>query len=132
MQYCIDHRDKFMSNSRTERTEYQLRERLRQDYHRQLQGPPISQRALFTTAIDEATHESIAAPFEEREATQEETDMTTEVDQLAALVAQIVRSKRNASSGRRSIVENRSDARKNTSSRRRSIVGSRTQSIKSN
>ena len=62
----------------------------RQDYRRQWQGPPISGRALLTTTIEEGTHESIPATFEEREATQGETSMTTRVDQLAAFMAQIV------------------------------------------
>ena len=70
--------------------EYQLREVPRQDYRRQLQGPPISLRAFLTTTIEEATHESVAATFEEREATQGETNMTTGLDQLAVLMAQIV------------------------------------------
>ena len=69
---------------------YQLRELPNQDYRRQLQGPPISRRALLTATIEEATHESVAATFEEREATQGEMNMTTRLDQLAALMAQIV------------------------------------------
>ena len=79
-----------MTSGRTERTEYQLRELPHQDYHRQLQGPPISQRALLTTTIEEATHESVATTLEEREATQGETNMTTGLDQLATLMAQII------------------------------------------
>ena len=65
-----------MTSGRTERTKYPLRELHvpRQDYHRQLQGPPISRRALTTTV---------------EEATQEQTNMTTELDRLATLVAQI-------------------------------------------
>ena len=79
-----------MTSGRTERTDYQLRELPRQDYRRQLQGPPISRKALLTTTIEEATHESVAATFEEKEATQGETNTTTGLDQLATLVAQIV------------------------------------------
>ena len=79
-----------MTSGRTEQTKYQLRELPHQDYHRQLQGLPISRRALLTTTIEEATHESVAVKFEEREATQEETNMTTGLDQLAARMAQIV------------------------------------------
>ena len=79
-----------MTSGRTERTEYQLRDLPHQDYCRQLQGQSISRRALLATTIEEATHESIAGTFEEREATQGETNMTTGLDQLAALMAQIV------------------------------------------
>ena len=79
-----------MTSGRTERTEYQLRELPRQDYRRQLQGPPILQRALLTTTIEEAIHESVATTFEEMEDTQGETNMTTGLDQLAALMAHIV------------------------------------------
>ena len=79
-----------MTSGRTEQTKYQLRELPHQDYCRQLQGLPVSRRALLTTTIEEATHESIAATFEEREATHGETNMTNGVDQLAALMAQIV------------------------------------------
>ena len=57
-----------------------------QDYHRQLQGPPISRRAL-TTTIEKATPESIAATGEKGEATQRETNMTTGLDQIDALIA---------------------------------------------
>ena len=78
-----------MTSGRTKRTEYQLRELPRQDYRRQLQGPLISQRALLTTTVEEATHKSVAATFEEREATQGETTMTTKLDQLAAFMAQM-------------------------------------------
>ena len=53
---------------------------MRVSYHRQLQGPPISRRALAAT-IEEATQESVAATLEEREAAQEETNMTTGLDQ---------------------------------------------------
>ena len=70
--------------------EYQLTEVPRQDYRRHLQGPKISRRALLTTTIEEATHESVAATFEEREATLGKTNMTTGLDQLAALMASIV------------------------------------------
>ena len=79
-----------MTSGRTERTEYQLRKLPRQDYRRQLQGPPILRRALLTTTIEEATHESVAATFEERDATRVEMNMTSRLDQLAALMAQIV------------------------------------------
>ena len=78
-----------MTSGRIERTKYPLRELPRQDYSRQLQGPPISRRALLTTIIEKATHESVAAPLEEKKATQGETNMTTGVDQLAALVARM-------------------------------------------
>ena len=77
-----------MSSGRSERTKYPLRELPPQDYHRQLQGPPISWRALTTTA-EEVAHESVTATLEESEATQGETNMTTELDRLAAIVAQI-------------------------------------------
>ena len=77
-----------MTSGRTEQTKYPLRELPRQDYHRQLQGPPISRRAL-TTTIEKATHESIGANGEKGEATQRETNMTTELDRLAGLVAQL-------------------------------------------
>ena len=90
MHCCIDHWDKeFMTSGRTERTKYPLGELLRKDYRQQLQGPPISRRALLTTSVEEATHESVAATLEEREATQEETNVTTEMDQLAALMAEL-------------------------------------------
>ena len=79
-----------MTSGWTKQTEYQLRELPRQDYCRQLQGLPISRRALLTTTIEEATHEAVATTLEERKATQEETNMTTGLDQLAALMAQIV------------------------------------------
>ena len=79
-----------MTSGRTGRTEYQLRELPRQDYCRKLDGPLISRRALFTTTIEEATHESLAAAFEEMETTQGETNMITGLDQLAALMVQIV------------------------------------------
>ena len=78
-----------MTSGRTERMEYQLRELPLQDYRRQLQGPPISRRALITTTIEKATHESVAATLEERKATQGETNMTTELDQLTALKARM-------------------------------------------
>ena len=78
-----------MTSGRTERTEYKLRELPHQDYCRQLQGLPISQRALLTTTIEEATQESVAAALEEREATQWETNMTTRFDQLASLMAEM-------------------------------------------
>ena len=67
---------------------YPLRELPCQDYHRQLEGPPISRRAL-TTTIEKPTHESIAATGEKGEAIQRETNMTTGLDQLTALVAQL-------------------------------------------
>ena len=76
-----------MTSCRTERTEYQLRELPRHDYRRQLQGPPISGRALLTTSVEEATHESVAGTLEERETNQGETNMTLGVNQLAALMA---------------------------------------------
>ena len=63
-----------MTSGRIERTKYPLRELPRQDYRRQLQGLPISRRALTTTVA---------------EATQGETNMTTGLDHLAALVAQL-------------------------------------------
>ena len=78
-----------MTSGRTERTEYQLRELPRQDYRQQLQGLPILRRALLTTTIQKATHESVAATLEEKGATQGEANMTTELDQLAAIMAQI-------------------------------------------
>ena len=87
-----------MTSRRFERTKYSLRELTSQDYHRQLQGPTISRRAL-TTTIEEVAHESVAATLEESEATQGETNMTTELDRLAALVAQITQK-------RRSIIKN--------------------------
>ena len=77
-----------MTSGRFERTKYLLRELPSQDYHRQLQGPPISRRAL-TTLVEEAAHMSIAATSEEREATQGETNMTTALDLLAAFMAQL-------------------------------------------
>ena len=77
-----------MTGGRIEGTKYPLRELPRQDYRRQLQGLPILRRAL-TTSVEEATHESVAATLEEREATQRETNMTTGVDQLADLMAQM-------------------------------------------
>ena len=83
-----------MTSGRSERTKYLLRELSSKNYHRQLQGPPISQRAL-TTTIEEATHESVAATLEESEATQGETNMATELDRLATLVAQITQRQNN-------------------------------------
>ena len=79
-----------MTSGRTKRTKYQLRELPRHDYRRQLQGLPILRRALLTTTIEKATHKSVAATLEEREATQVEANMTTGFDQLAGLMAQIV------------------------------------------
>ena len=78
-----------MTSGRTEQTEHQLRELPPQDYRRQLQGPPISQRALLTISLEEVTHESVAATLEEREATKGETNMTTGLDQLATFMAQM-------------------------------------------
>ena len=75
-----------MTSGRSKRTKYPLRELPSQDYHRQLQGPPISRRAL-TTTIEKATPESIAANGEKGEATQRETNMTTELDQIDTLIA---------------------------------------------
>ena len=79
-----------MTSGRTEGTEYQLRRLLRQDYRRQLQGLPISRRALLTTTVEKATHESIGATCEERQATKGESNMTTDLDQIVTLMAQIV------------------------------------------
>ena len=91
MHCCIEHQDKkLITSDRTEQREYQLRELPREDYHPQLQGPPISRRALLTTSVKEATDKSVAATFEEKEATQGEMNMSTRVDQLATLMAQIV------------------------------------------
>ena len=72
-----------MTSGRTEWMEYQLRELPHQDYRRQLQGLPISWRALLITTIEEVTHESVAATLKEREPTQGETNMTTGPNQLS-------------------------------------------------
>ena len=63
-----------MTIGRTKRTNYQLRKSPRQDYYRQLQGLPILRKAL-TTSVGEAT--------------QGETNMTTELDRLTAIVARM-------------------------------------------
>ena len=78
-----------MTSGRTKPIKYQLRELPHQDYRRQLQGPPISWRALLTTSVEEATHDFVANTLEERKATQGETNMTTGLDQLAALMAEL-------------------------------------------
>ena len=63
-----------MKSGSTEPTKYSLRELPDQDYCRQLQGPSISLRALTTTV---------------KEGTQGKTNMTTELDWLIALMAQL-------------------------------------------
>ena len=107
-------------------------------------------RALLTTTIDEATHESVAATFEEREATQIETNMTIGLDQLGALMAQIVqqwkefrqlekeyrleveRCEEEYRQQQERRAEDRQQWEEEQNSRMRSIVGNRMQSIKSN
>ena len=91
MHCFIDHWDKtFMTSGGTKWAKYQLRELPRQDYCRKLQGPPIWSRALLTTSAEEATHKSVATKLEEREDTQRETNMTTGLNQLAALMTQVI------------------------------------------
>ena len=62
-----------MSSGRTERAKYQLRTNLpHQDYRRQLEGPPISRRAIYMAAT--------------KETTQEKTDRVSGMEQLLALL----------------------------------------------
>ena len=78
-----------MTSGRTERTEYQLRELPCQDYRRHLQGPQLLGRVLLKTTIEEGIHDSVAATFEERDATEGETNMTNWLHQPAPLMVQI-------------------------------------------
>ena len=62
---------------KTERAKYQLRSVSRQDYHRQLKGPPISREAVYGAAI--------------RETAQEEEGVVAGIDQLLQLMAEQLR-----------------------------------------
>ena len=80
-----------MTSNRTDRTDYQLRDLLRQDYRRLQQGPPTLWTGVVATTLTTADETAISEREPTAEQPTEDFENSAEMEQLAAAIAELAK-----------------------------------------
>ena len=80
-----------MTSNQTDRTDYRLRDLLRQDYRRLEQGPPTSWTGVVATTLTTADETSISEQELTAKELTEDFENSAEMEQLAAAIAELAK-----------------------------------------
>ena len=80
-----------MTSNQTDRTDYRLRDLLRQDYRRLEQGPPTSWTGVVATTLTTADEISISEQEPTAKELTEDFKNSAELEQLAVAIAELAK-----------------------------------------